>query len=525
MSSEQQNARRGGRAARNALRAAPLSDDIKPVRPGMPSGRYKVLTDAEVLKIHEAALNVLENIGLADPIQSTLDYLLPKGCKLDSNGRLLFPRSLIEDTIAMAGRNFPLYAQDPKYDMEPWGTNTYFGTAGAAVYIADPETGDYRESTAQDAYDIARLVDRMEHLHFYQRAVVPRDIPEAAAMDINTCYLSVSGTTKHVGTSWVHPDHLIESLKMLHEIAGGEDKWRARPFVSQSNCFVVPPLKFASDACKCLEVAVLAGMPVLLLSAGQAGATAPAAIAGALVQQVAECLAGLAYVNAIIPGAPAIFGLWCFVSDLRSGAMSGGSPEQVLLSAASAQMAHFYNLTGGTSSGISDAKFPDAQSGSEKGINHALVGNAGMNLIYEAAGMHGSLLGYSLEGVVLDNDTIGSVQRTIRGIQVTDESLSIETMRAQCIDGPGHYLGAEQTLRIMQSEYLYPAVGDRLSSKEWKEVGSPKINDVARKKVKEILDSHYPDHIPESVDANIRTYLDIRLARENMVHPNKMVSA
>jgi trimethylamine--corrinoid protein Co-methyltransferase len=98
-------------------------------------------------------------------------------------------------------------------------------------------------------------------------------------------------------------------------------------------------------------------------------------------------------------------------------------------------------------------------------------------------------------------------------------------MRAQCIDGPGHYLGAEQTLRIMQSEYLYPAVGDRLSSKEWKEVGSPKINDVARKKVKEILDSHYPDHIPESVDANIRTYLDIRLARENMVHPNKMVSA
>jgi len=111
---------------------------------------------------------------------------------------------------------------------------------------------------SQDAYDIARLVDKMEHLHFYQRAVVPRDIPEASAMDINTCYLSVSGTTKHVGTSWVHPDHLEASLKMLHEIAGGEDKWRARPFVSQSNCFVVPPLMLASVlklqctvACRC----------------------------------------------------------------------------------------------------------------------------------------------------------------------------------------------------------------------------------------------------------------------------------
>ena len=186
------NARRGGRAARNALRAAPLTEDIKPVRPGMPAGRYKPLTDAEVLKIHEAAINVLENIGIADAIPSTLEYLLPKGCKLDENGRLLFPRSLIEHTLEIAGRNFPLYAQDPQYDMEPWGTNTYFGTAGAAVYIADYETGEYRESISQDAYDIARIVDKMEHLHFYQRAVVPRDIPDASAMDINTCYLSVS---------------------------------------------------------------------------------------------------------------------------------------------------------------------------------------------------------------------------------------------------------------------------------------------------------------------------------------------
>ncbi|HAG67974.1 MAG TPA: methyltransferase, partial [Acidimicrobium sp.] len=149
-------ARRGGRATRTAMRAAPLTDDIKPVRPGMPSGRYKALTDSEVLKIHEAAINVLENIGIADAIPSTLEYLLPKGCKLDSNGRLLFPRSLIEHTLEIAARNFPLYAQDPKFDMEPWGTNTYFGTAGAAVYIADYDTGEYRESVSQDAYDIAR---------------------------------------------------------------------------------------------------------------------------------------------------------------------------------------------------------------------------------------------------------------------------------------------------------------------------------------------------------------------------------
>ncbi len=516
MSSVQTEGRRGGRAARVALRSAPLALDVRPVNPGMVGGKYHPLTEAEVLKVHEAAIEVLEHIGLADAIPSCLDYLLPKGCKISDTGRLLFPRGLIEDTIAMAGRYFTLHAQDPRYDMEPWGKRVYYGTAGAAVYIVDPVTGEYRESTTQDAYDIARLVDTMEHIHFYQRSVVPRDLPDPMEMDFNTCYLSVSGTTKHVGTSWVHPDHLVASLKMLHEIAGSEDAWRARPFVSQSNCFVVPPLKFATDACRCLEVAVHAGMPVLLLSAGQAGATAPAALAGALVQEVAEVLAGLAYVNAIKPGAPAIFGLWPFVSDLRSGAMSGGSPEQALLSAACGQMAHFYDLTGGTSSGISDAKMPDAQAGAEKGYNHALVGNAGANLIYEAAGMHGSLLGFSLEGVVLDNDIIGACQRTIKGIEVTDESLSLDTIRAAVIGGPGHYLGAPQTLEIMQTEYIYPAIGDRLSPKEWNEVGRPKVLERATDKVRDVLASHYPDHIPESIDAKIRAEFPVRFDRHKM---------
>ena len=511
--------RRGGRAARQALRSAPLALDVRPVNPGMTSGRYKVLTDAEVLRVHEAALDVLANIGLADAIPSCLDVLLPKGCTLTEEGRLLFPRSVIEDTLAIAGRNFTLYAQDPQFDMEPSGKRVYFGTAGAAVYIVDPVTGEYRESTSQDAYDIARLVDTMEHIHFYQRSVVPRDLPDPFEMDVNTCYLSVSGTTKHVGTSWVHPDHLQASLKMLHQIAGGEDKWRERPFVSQSNCFVVPPLKFAADACGCLEVAVHGGMPVLLLSAGQAGATAPAALAGALVQEVAEVLAGLAYVNAIKPGHPAIFGLWPFVSDLRSGAMSGGSPEQALLSSACAQMAHFYDLTGGTSSGISDAKMPDAQAGAEKGYNHALVGNAGANLIYESAGMHGSLLGFSLEGVVLDNDIVGAAQRTIKGIEVSDETLSVDVIRAAVIGGPGHYLGSPQTLELMQTEYIYPAIGDRLSHKEWAEVGRPKIIDRAIDKVRDTLASHFPSHIPDEVDALIRSELRIGLDRSRMVPP------
>ena len=507
--------RPSGRDARRAQRAAPLPDHLRPVRPGMESGRYRPLTPADIEQIHRTALRLLAEVGLADAPPSGVEILTGAGCTLSDHGRLLFPASLVEDTLVKAARHFVLHGQDPRHDMEPWGKRTYFGTAGAAVNVVDPRTG-YRESTIRDLFDIGRIVDVLEHIHFFQRAVVPRDIPDPFEMDFNTCYAAVSSTTKHVGSSWVQPEHVTASLEMLHAIAGGEKQWRDRPFVSQSNCFVVPPMKFATDACRCLEVAVRGGMPVLLLSAGQAGATAPAALAGALAQEVAEVLAGLVYVNAIRPGHPAIFGTWCFVSDLRTGAMSGGSPEQALLSAAAGQMAHFYDLTGGTASGMTDSKVPDGQSGAEKALNHALVGNAGANLIYESAGMHASLLGFSLESLLIDNDIIGAAQRTIRGIQVDEERLSFDTIRDVCLNGPGHFLGSEQTLRLMESEYLYPGVGDRRSPNEWLEQGALDVATRAIQKVEDILAHHFPAHVAEAVDAEIRRRFPVRLPRDSM---------
>jgi trimethylamine---corrinoid protein Co-methyltransferase len=231
---------------------------------------------------------------------------------------------------------------------------------------------------------------------------------------------------------------------------------------------------------------------------------------------VAECLAGLVYVNAVKPGAPAIFGTWCFVSDLRTGAMSGGSPEQALLSAAAGQMAHYYDLTGGTASGMTDSKTADGQAGAEKGINHALVGNAGANLIYEAAGMHASLLGFSLDSLVIDNDIIGMSLRTIKGIEVTEERLSFDVIKDVCLNGPGHYLGSDQTLQLMQTEYLYPNVGDRNPPTLWAEQGSKDVIQRAHAKVEDILASHFPSHIPEAVDAAIRAEFPVKLPRENM---------
>jgi trimethylamine---corrinoid protein Co-methyltransferase len=320
-------------------------------------------------------------------------------------------------------------------------------------------------------------------VHFFQRAMVCRDVVDNYEMDVNTLYACLSGTTKHVGTSFSDPSHVAGCFDLLHMVAGGEEAWRARPFVSNSNCFVVPPMKFAEESCITMEACIRAGMPMLLLSAGQAGATAPAPIALAIVQAMAECLSGVVYANAIRPGAPCIFGTWPFVSDLRTGAMSGGSAEQALLTAGCAQMHRFYNLPGGAASGISDSKLPDMQAGWEQGITNVLAGLSGLNMAYEAVGMHASLLGFCLESLVLGDDILGQVMRCVRGIDVTPDKTSIEAMKAVCLGGPGHYLGSDQTLSLMQTEYIYPVVGNRMSPKEWVEAGKPLLLDraIARK--------------------------------------------
>jgi len=472
--------RRGARAAKRALRAAPLAEEDRAVRPGLTGGRYQPLSTTDVGKINEAVMDALENIGLAQAIPSCIELVTAAGGRYE-NGRLHFPRSLVEDTIANAAKDVVLYGREPKYDIEVSGSRVYFGTAGAAVHIVDIEANEYRDSELQDLYNMARLVDKLDNIHFFQRCLVARDVPEPIDLDVNTCYAAVKGTKKHVGTSWVEPHHVEASLKMLHMIAGSEKAWRERPFVSMSNCFVVPPLRFAEDSCHCLETAVRGGMPVLLLAAGQAGATSPAALAGSVVQEVAEVLA--------------------------------------VLMAACGQMGRYYGLPTGIAAGMADAKTPDAQSGYEKAYTNTLAAHSGANLIYESAGMHASLLGVSYESMVIDNDMLGAINRTVRGIEVNDQTLSLDAMRDVCIDGPNHYLGHGQTLDLMQKEYIYPDVGDRTSPKEWVETEKPVLLETARKRVDTILSSHFPDTVSAELDAEIREQFNILLPVES-TQPN-----
>ena len=504
-------ARSGGRAARHALRAAPLADDVRPVRAGLSGGTYKPLSDADIARIHQAALQVLAEVGLADAPPSGIDHLTRAGAELGADGRLRFSAALVEDMLAKACKTLTLHGRDPRHDLDLSGARVHYGTAGAAVHMVDVDGRNYRESTVQDLHDAARIADTLDNIHFLQRPMVCRDIPDNREMDLNSIYACASGTTKHIGVSFTEPDFVADGIELLHMIAGGEAAWRARPFVSNTNCFVVPPMKFATESCQVMEACIAAGMPVLLLSAGMAGATAPSTVAGAIVQAVAECLAGVVYVNAIAPGHPVIFGTWPFGLDLRTGAMTGGSGEQALLSAGCAQMHRFYGVPGGAAAGIADAKLPDMQAGWEQMCSNLTAGLSGLNMVYEAAGMHASLLGFCHESLILGNDVIGQALRCVRGIEVDDTTLAVEQIRQVCLGGPGHYLGMDQTLARMQSDYVYPVLGDRTSPKEWQETGKPDLLKNATARKERILASPAAARFDPALDRAIRDRFNIHL--------------
>ena len=167
-------------------------------------------------------------------------------------------------------------------------------------------------------------------------------------------------------------------------------------------------------------------------------------------------------------------------------------------------MGKFLGLPTGSAAGMADAKMPDAQSGYEKGITNVMAGLAGINMVYESAGMHASLLGFCLESLIIDNDMLGQAMRCVRGLEVTPDKLSLDVMAKTCLEGPGHYLGSDQTLSLMQSEYIYPTIGDRTSPKEWAEVGKPVLLEAAQKTLRTILQGPRPTHISPEIDAAVR---------------------
>lgn len=508
--------RSGGRAARVASRRNPGDEVPNPAPSGLPGGQYRPLTDNQCRQIIDAAFALLATVGIGDVPEQIMKRAVARGCQIDGHGRLLYTRSFVEDIIAATPKSLTLFGQDPRHDFEVKKRDVRFGTGGAAVQTLDLYNGRYRPSTLRDLYDFARLVDQLDNICWFTRCCVATDVPDIFDLDVNTVYAVASGTTKPIGSSFSFGHHVDACIEVFDMILGEPGAFQKRPFCKAHISPIISPMRYGEDAVDVAEAALRHNMPINTIIAAQSGATAPAPLAGMLAQSLAETLAALVLIDLLKPGHPVIFSNWPFVVDLRTGAFAGGSAEMAILNASSAQLTNSLGLISGVAASMTDSKLPDTQAGYEKGLTTLAAGLAGGNLIYEAAGMFGSLLGVSFEGFVIDNDILGSVQRVVRGVEVNDDTLSLEAIE-HSIRGEGHFLGGNQTLAAMQRDYFYPPLSDRNSPDAWAEAGGADMQTRAREVARSLLQDHYPSHVSRDTDALIRSRCKIHLPREVMM--------
>jgi len=501
--------------ARRRNRTQETPKPANPAPAGAEGGSFKPLGDHQIEQIVAAAYEVLSRTGIEVGAGAPRDLFERAGCRIDSEkSRVFIPAHLIDDALSNAKPEVLLAGREEKHDLHLGGRRVYMGTGGQAVKILGIDD-IVRETTLADNYNIGRLVDTLEHIHFYMRPVVCRDLANED-IDINQLYACVSATKKHVMSNAYLPERVADLREMGEMLVGGAQAFDARPPISMVASWVVSPLRYAMETVEILDEIIANDLPVVLSSAPQSGASSPASLAGTLVQLTAEQLSGFVYVNLKKPGHPTIMGCVPAQADLRTGAFTGGSAEFALMNAACAQIAQHLKLPIYNSAGIADSKIGDAQAGFEKGLTTATAALAGSNYIHHSAGFLESLLTVAYEQYVIDNDVNGTIMRLTRGIEVNEDTLALDVIHDVCSGGPNHYLGHAQTFSLMHSEYQYPELFDRRTRADWEADGALDLRMVAKARARDILSNHWPEAIPDDIDQKVREKFKILLPRKSM---------
>ena len=270
-------------------------------------GCYRPLSNSQCERITQASLDILQKIGIADAPEWLVGLLLEKGAHQRDDGRITFDPDQIEVAIQRASHRVSLPGFDEQRGIDIGNAYVHIGTGGAAVQTLDAESGEYRDSTLSDLYQMMRILDHCEHVHYGVRPLVARDMAVPLDLDINTAYACLKATSKPIGTSFHTAEHVPRIARLFDMALGGEDRFRKQPFCFGVIVHAVSPLRFATDGVSIMRAAIEAGMPLQICTAGQAGATSPASLAGALAQGLAESIAGTMVVDAIKPGHPCIY--------------------------------------------------------------------------------------------------------------------------------------------------------------------------------------------------------------------------
>lgn len=496
--------------ARRGNRTRPAPPPLPVVTPAPSGGAYRPLSDIDRDRIVEHAFEMLEHVGMADAPDRYAELLIAAGGRRRDDGRVLLPRPMVESALDRAPSTVELPGFVDDHGVSIGGKGVHIGTGGAAVQILDAATGTYRDSVLGDLWTMMRVVDELPNIHYGLRPLVARDIEDPLELDLNTAFAVTAATAKPTGVSFTSADTVDPVVDLFDMMLGGTGRFAAQPFSMAVVVHVVPPLRFSPEGCEIMERAIERGMIIQTCSAGQAGATSPPSLAGSLAQGLAEILAGVVLADAIKPGHPCIHAFMPFVSDLRTGAMTGGSGEAAVVSAAAAQLLRDLDIPNAVSAGITESKTADAQAGYEKSYTVTLSAHAGADMVQLSVGMLGSIMVASPEILVIDADMCGAILRSVRGVEVDPSYLDLAVIE-DVVSGEGHYLGSPQTLELMRSEYVYPDLGDRQSVAEWVSAGEPSIWDAAGQKVAEILAAGRPDHLDTTNEAAVRAAFPIHL--------------
>jgi trimethylamine---corrinoid protein Co-methyltransferase len=463
-----------------------------------PRIRLEVLSRADIERIHTASLEVIESTGVRFPSQKALDIWEAHGARVDRSTMIVrAPGQLIESALRQAPPAYVLAARDPAQDLPLDGNHVYLGTDGCGVEVIDLTSGERRRSALQDVVDIARLADALPEIAFHWVAVSAQDCPPETR-SLHELKAIWTHSTKHVQTESVYSEaeaHL--AVQMAATVAGGRDALRQRPLLSIMQC-TLSPLGHDGGSLNAALIAAEAGLPVGFMTMASAGSTAPATLAGTLVTGNAEVISALALIQLAYPGAPVFYAAAQTATDMRTGAYTGGGPEDFLFGAASNSLADFYQVPLSMGSFATGAKEPDWQAGIDNSLSTFMASAAMSDMLLGAGLLYGSRI-WSYEQLLMDCEIFNIVRMMMSGIPIDEDTLALETIGNV---GPGgHFLAQKHTRKHMR-ELWSPRLIDRRPYDDWeKQREGPR--QAARKKAQEILASTQPALMDPALEAEL----------------------
>jgi trimethylamine---corrinoid protein Co-methyltransferase len=470
--------------------------------------RLEVLAPDAISRIHTATLDVIERVGVRFPSTRAQAIWAEHGATVDpATGIVKVPGSLIETAMRTAPAAYTLGARDPHRDLPLDGEHVHLATDGCGIEMLDPFTLEVRRSALSDVGDIARVADALPDIAFHWVAVSAQDV-EPGTRSLEEIAAVWRNSTKHVQTeSIVTPEEAATAIEMATVLNGSTESLRARPVLSLMQC-TISPLAHDGGAIDASLVAAAAGVPVGFMTMASCAFSGPATVAGSLIVGNAEVLTAMALMQLAHPGSPVYYAAAQTAMDLRSGAYTGGGPEDFLFGAATNQLADFYRVPLSMGAYATGAKRSDWQAGLENGLSSFMATVVGSDMLLGAGLLHGSRI-WSYEQLILDCEIASIVAKMSEGIAVDDASLALDAIAEV---GPGgDFLTSMHTRKTMrglwQSKYL-----DRRPYGAWA-ADPDRYHREALERARILLREHVPEALDPAVDAELRGLIAAHAAR------------